>query len=81
LGGANKIGAIDWQAFISGNVKYSNKSKFVICGNIDFLDFAAQAYEEYPNRVLFKLVMLPPNSVKAGPGSVSYCPLIDNSVK
>ncbi|KAH9466751.1 hypothetical protein Pst134EB_001802 [Puccinia striiformis f. sp. tritici] len=49
-----------WFASISGSEKYNEKVKFPIKAHPDFLDFASTAYLMYPNKVLFKLVMLQP---------------------
>ncbi|KAA1066418.1 hypothetical protein PGT21_030172 [Puccinia graminis f. sp. tritici] len=66
LGGAHNAGALLWQAFILGNVQFSQKNKTVIRGPQEFREFADQAYHEFPNRVTFKIVMLqPPGNVVA----------------
>ncbi|KAI7936352.1 hypothetical protein MJO28_015733, partial [Puccinia striiformis f. sp. tritici] len=56
-----------WVASISGSKKYDKKVKFQIQAYPVFLDFASATYLLYPNKVLFKLVMLQP----WGPGQGS----------
>jgi hypothetical protein len=65
LGGAHNTGALVWQAFIMGNVQFSQKNKLVIRGPQEFREFANQAYHEFPNRVTFKILMVDPGNVAA----------------
>ncbi|KAA1119255.1 hypothetical protein PGT21_019083 [Puccinia graminis f. sp. tritici] len=66
LGAAHNNGALLWQAFILGNVQFSQKNKTIIHGPKEFRVFADQAYHEFPNRVSFKILMLePPGNVVA----------------
>ncbi|EFP89230.1 uncharacterized protein PGTG_15071 [Puccinia graminis f. sp. tritici CRL 75-36-700-3] len=70
LSATRNAGALHWQAFISGHVKFSEENKTEIGGHLDFIDFAALAYELFPNKVIIKLVMkeppkvMPPNAAQ-----------------
>ncbi|KAA1095600.1 hypothetical protein PGTUg99_007945 [Puccinia graminis f. sp. tritici] len=66
LSGANGVGALEWQASILGNIKYDPSKNYVIRGDLDFINFSTKAYEEFPNRVLFKLVMSQASRKNAG---------------
>lgn len=58
---AHEFGKLQWQASISGHTKYSDKMKFVIHGQLDFLEFGAQAQESIPDKVIIiKLIMKEP---------------------
>ncbi|KAA1066928.1 hypothetical protein PGT21_012400 [Puccinia graminis f. sp. tritici] len=66
LVGRNNAQEIVWLASINGHRFYAVSCEVPIKGSLDFLQFAAAAYEAYPDAVLFKLVMKDP-SVTHGP--------------
>ncbi|KAA1079004.1 hypothetical protein PGTUg99_020941 [Puccinia graminis f. sp. tritici] len=60
LTSACKAGELYWHAIISGNIKFSQSNSAEISGHLAFLDFAVRAYNDYPNKVVFKIVMREP---------------------
>ncbi|EFP92822.2 hypothetical protein PGT21_036384 [Puccinia graminis f. sp. tritici] len=65
LSAARNAGALHWQAFILGHVKFSEENKTEIHGQFDFIDFAARAYENFPNKVMKEPPkVMPPNAAQ-----------------
>ncbi|EFP74240.2 uncharacterized protein PGTG_00196 [Puccinia graminis f. sp. tritici CRL 75-36-700-3] len=60
LTSARHLGSLHWHAWISGNVKFSKSKNTEITGQLAFLGFATCAYDNYPNKVVFKIVMREP---------------------
>ncbi|KAA1083374.1 hypothetical protein PGT21_011075 [Puccinia graminis f. sp. tritici] len=63
LTSARHLGSLHWHAWISGNVEFSKSKNTEITGQLAFLGFAARAYDDYPNKVVFKIVMREPPSM------------------
>ncbi|KAA1068427.1 hypothetical protein PGT21_025348 [Puccinia graminis f. sp. tritici] len=65
LSAAKDVGALHWLPSISGHDQFgeSNMKKNEIRGHLDFLAFATEAYDVFPNKVVFKVVMLGPMPV------------------